>query len=309
MSVPSDNEIAKKDCEQKKGSPASSPDECIRHDNENPQVESLSFADTKSDNTAIQENTEDHVHEDELSSDDSERYVEVNEFLSHVPVKTQETSPYLEIIATDREAVDNSEWCEVRRLMTVCTPVTESATESGTSAQHSNTKTADAEDTVALTEQNIYDDVRRFPYTANKQTSIPELRCIDSTTSIYVRMHRAKNLAQKRDSDIYTYDYACHSYIEKCRRRRRCSGVPPRRIKRIGYQPPAYTDVTAVKGSDTYVNFRIIEQHYTISFPPRENRKKPTPRRRYTNYKPPMPPRNIPRPRCYLSAPSAVPQL
>ena len=113
VSVPSNSEIAKKDCEQKNGSP-SSPDECRRYDNENPQVKSLSFADTKSDNTAIQENIEDHVHEDELSSDDSERYVKVNEFLSHVPVKAQKTSPYLEVIATDGEAVDNSEWYEVR---------------------------------------------------------------------------------------------------------------------------------------------------------------------------------------------------
>ena len=322
VSVPSDSEVAKKDCEQKNVS-SSSLHECMHHDNENPQVESFSFADTKTDNTAIQENIEDHVDEDELSPDDMERYVKVNEFLSPVPVKTvttgkaQETSPYLEIIAPDREAVDNSEyyeWCEVRKLVTASAPVTATTTKPGASAKHSivhqmsqshdrDTETADTEDTVALTEQSTYDDVRSF-----KQTNIPELRCIDSTSNIYIRMYKAKNQALKGDSgdsDIYTYDYVCHSYIEMCRRRRRCSGVPPRRIKRIGYQPPIYTNVTTIKESNTYVNFTILEQH-TIALPPRKNHKKPTPKLR-SNHKPPMPPRNIPRPRCYLSAPSAVP--
>ena len=310
VSVP---RVTKKDCEQENEF-SSSPHECRHPDNENSQDESLAFTDNN--NIAMEKNIKDHVHEDELSSDDSERYV--NERLRP---KVQENSPYLEIIATDGKAVyDTSEyyeWCEVRKLVAARAPVT-AATTKMKSAKHSsayqmseshdrNTKTA--EDTVALTEQGTYDIVRSFTTdNVNKQTSIPELRSVDSTTSIYVCMHKAKNPALKRDSEeIYTYDYVCHSFIEMCRRRRRCTGVPPRRIKRIGYQPSISTNTTAIKENETYVNFRIIEQP-TISLPPRENHKKPIPKRR-SIYKPPMPPRNIPRPRCYLSAPLAVPEL
>ena len=310
MSIPGDSKVAKKDHEQKNEF-SSSPNEYNHPDNGSPQDESLAFTDAKSDNTAMQKNIQDHMHEDEMSSDDSELYI--NEGLGPVLHMVQEKSPYLEIIAKDGKAVgnyDNSEyyeWCEVRKLVTAHGPVAAATTKSGASAESQShdwdTKGTDTDDT---NEQSTYDDVRSLT-TNNKQPSIPELRHVDSTTSNYVRMYKVKHSELKRDSDVYTYDCVCHSYIEMCRRRRRCTGVPPRRIKRIGYQPPIYTNITAIKENETYVNFRITEQH-TISLPPRENHKRPTPKQR-TNYKPPMPPRNIPRPRCYLNAPPAVPKL
>ena len=263
-------------------------------------------------NMAVQRDIQDHVqYDDELSSDDTENYINNHiDFERLKPVlqdKVQEKSPYLEIIGTGNEGVtiyddDRSEYyelCEVRKLVTIHGPYTAAVKSdapvnhsSATISHHRDTKTVDADKAAMLPEQGIFDDTR------SEQTCLPKLRSIDSTSSNYIRMYKANNPGSKRDSG---------SYIEMRRHRRRCTGVPPRRVTRIGNQPQTYVNITHFKENKNYVNCRIIEPH-AISLPPRENCKKSTEIKECSNCQPQMPPRNIPRPRCYLSGPLAIPQ-
>ena len=273
------------------------------------------------DTMTVQKDIQDHAPDDKgLSSDDTEQYINGHiDFERLKPVKdnykVQEKSPYLEIISAGNEAVtsydnDKSEYYElweVRKLVTAHGP--DAATvksdasvnhSSTTQLHHRDTKTVDANLSAMLSEQSLYDDK------ISEQKCLAKLRSIDSTSSNYVRMYTANHPGSKRNSD--TYDYACHSYVEMRRYHRRCTGVPPRRVTRIGYQPPIFSNTTHVKENEnTYVNFRIIKPHVTL-LPPREKCKKSTGVKECSNFQPQMPPRNVPRPRCYLSGPLAIPQ-
>ena len=290
-------------------------------DIQNPQEEPLPLTHTAS-NNAVQKDTQDNVQ----GNEETEGYVIKQIDFGH-PVTDKMQSTHLDmtgatnaVVQDDDDELEYYEWCEVKRsfkpvlVASAAAATTKSDASVQFSSVHKISKSHDRntmasqsidDDAVALNEQNMYDDTRS-PTTEVKKSDIPEMRQIDSTTSSYVRMYKVNDPLSKRDSDIYAYDYVYHSYIQMCRRRKRNSGVPPRSIKRSGYQPSLYVNIHATKEHPTYVNFRTTEKH-TISLPPRENRNRPTPKRR-ANYKPRMPPRNLPRPGCYLSAPSALPK-
>ena len=289
-------------------------------DIQNLQEDLLLFTHTTSYN-ATQKDTQEHVQCDEPSTE-SEGYVIDQIDFGH-PVTEKMQSTHHEVTGASNATVkDNDqeyyEWCEVRLLRKPLPVASAAATQkSDASVQYSSShKTRNSyeknttasqsvhngDNTVALTGENLYDDTKS-PTTEIKKL---ELRHTNSTTSCYVRMYKVNDPSSKRDSDIYTYDYVDHSFVQMCKCRKRCTGVPPRNIKRIGYEPSIYINIDTIKEHETYANFRTIESH-TIPLPPRENRRRPIPKRR-ANYKPPMPPRNIPRPGCFLSAPSAVPK-
>ena len=285
-------------------------------DIQNPQEQPLPFTHTTRYN-AVQKDTQDDVQ----GNEETEGYIiEQIDFGHPVTDKMQSTQLASNAVVKDNDELEYYEWCEVKRLLkpVLVTSAAAATAKLNASVQFSsmhninnshdgNTMASqsmdDYDDTMTLTEKCTYDDTRS-PTTA--MADIPEMRQISSTTSNYVCMYRVNGPSLKRDSDIYAYDYVYHSYIQMCRRRKRNTGVPPRSIKRSGYQPPIYVNINTTKEHETYVNFRTTERH-TISLPPRRNHNKPTPTRR-ANCKPPMPPRNIPRPGCYLSAPSAVPK-
>ena len=289
-------------------------------DIENLQEESPVLTNTKS-TEDTQKDTQGSVQEDTLSND-SDGYV-IEQINFEPPATDKMQSPYLDLIATSNETDNSSgyyDWCEVkeirRRLATA--PVV-AASKSGASVEHSQVhrinhlpdrdttcaarQSMDTDDTVALTRRNTIGDTRSLALDIKQ----PELQRTDSAISSYVQMHRVNNPTLKEDSDISTYDYVDYGYVEMCKRRRRCSGVPPRRIKRIGYQPSIPVNVNPSKEPEVYVNFKTIEKH-TISVPPRENHTRPT-EKQHADYKPPMPLRNIPRPKYFLSAPPSVPKV
>ena len=140
--------------------------------------------------------------------------------------------------------------------------------------------------TVALTGRNTCNDTRNLTLGIIKS----ELRCIDSTTKTYDHTYKLDSPTLKKDSDIYPYDYVHYSYVEMYKHRRRSTGVPPRTVKHIGYQPSISVNVNPIKEHETYVNFKFIEEH-AISVPPRKNHAKPTPKW-HTTYKPLIIPRN-----------------
>ena len=307
-------------------------------DIENPQKKSLALTHTKS-KTAAQKDNQDSLQGDKFSdesegyviekidfkhpvtskmdklSDESEGYV-IEQIEFEHPVTSKIRSPYLKIFATSDGTVSDDdddrseyyEWCEVKQLQIAAT------TRSGAFVAHSGIhqisqlydrdimarQCMDTSHTVALTGERTYSD-STGPTTKIKQSNISELRRIDSTTSDYIRMHKANNPTIKGDSHVYMYDYVHHSCVQMCKHRRQCTGIPPRKSKHTECRPSIPINI---KKHKSYANFEIIENH-TIFLPPRGNHNRPTPKR-HTNYKPPMPPRNIPRPGCYLSAPSAV---
>ena len=290
-------------------------------DIQNPQEEPLPLTHTTS-NNAVQKDTQDNVQ----GNAETEGYIIEQIDFGH-PVTDKMQSTHLDMtgatnaVVQDDDELEYYECCEVKRMFKPM-PVASAAaatTKSDAAVQFSSVhkiskshdrntmanQSIDDDDTVALNEQSMYDDTKS-PTTEVKTSDIPEMRRIDSTTSSYVRMYKVNDPSLKRDSNIYACDYVYHSYIKMCRHRKRNSGVPPRRIERSWYQPSIYVNIDAIKEHPTYVNFRTTERH-TIPLPPRENRNRPTPKQS-VNYRPPMPPRNIPRPGCFLSAPSALPK-
>ena len=140
-----------------------------------------------------------------------------------------------------------------------------------------------------------------------KQCKVSKPKHLDSDMSSYIFMHKATCSSSSNKSPLYTYDYVDHFYMQMLRRR--CSGVPPRNVKRVGYKPSIdiSTYSNAIKSHNaTYVNCSNINrqlQHGTTLLPPRQL---------HTNDEKSdamliPPPRNIPRPGCYLSAPPATP--
>ena len=260
------------------------------------------------------------------SSDESEGYV-IEQIDFELPVNGKGKSPFLKVTATSNEANYNArsseyyEWCEVTQLQKPSpTPPVTTAIKLGafvgnssvhqiSQLQDRGTKTHQSMDTnltAALTGEKKYKEARNH-VTETKKYDIQKLECIDSSTSNYVHLYKVNNPAMKGDSHVYTYDYVHHSFVQMCKHRKRCTGVPPRTVKRTGYQPSTYAGVNSIKEHKPYVNFEIIENH-SIILPPRRNHRKPTPKR-CANCKPPMPSRNIPRQGCYLSAPSALPKM
>ena len=306
----------------------------------------LAFTHPKS-KQATQKDTQDNVQEDQLSDesegyvieqinfkspvtgkmdkplDESEGYV-IEQIDFELPVNGKGKSPFLNVTATSNKAIYNArsseyyEWCEVTQLQKPAPVAT--ATRLGAFVGNSSVhqisqlhdrgtkahQSMDTNHTAALTGGKKYKEARNH-VTEIKKSGIPKLECIDSSTSNYVHLYKVNNPAMKGDSHIYTYDYVHHSFVQMCKRRKRCTGVPPRTVKRTGYQPSTCASVTSIKEHKPYVNFEIIENH-NITLPPRKNHRKPTPKRR-ANCKPPMPSRNIPRQGCYLSAPSALPKM
>ena len=309
---------------------------------ESPQKKSLAYSHPRS-KKATQKDTQDNVQEDQLSdesegyvieqinfkspvtgkknksSDESEGYV-IEQIDFKLPVLTDKMhSSYLKLFATSNGTVKDGdgrseyyEWCEVKQLqkLSPVAPVATTTTSCRSDAfvecssiheiSQLHDRTIKASQCMESTGERTYDDTRRST-TEIKQSNISTLQRVDSTISDYVHMYRATNPATKKDLDTFTYDYVHHLSVQTCKHRRQCTGLPPRNIKRTECQPSIYINM---KEHKTYVNFEIIENH-TISLPPRGNCGRPMPKQR-TNHKPQMPPRTIPRPGCYLSAPSAV---
>ena len=72
--------------------------------------------------------------------------------------------------------------------------------------------------------------------------------------SSYIFMHKATCSSSRNKSPLFTYDYVDHFYMQMLRRR--CSGVPPRNVKRVGYKPSIdiSTYCNAMKSYDaTYI--------------------------------------------------------
>ena len=307
-------------------------------DIQNPQKKSSALTHTKN-KAAEQKDKHDHVQGDKRS--DEEGYViEQIDFKPPVTRKMDQPSDesegyvieqidfrvwssYLKIFATrngtisddDDDRSEYYEWCEIQQLQKLSPMVPVAATTRsgdfvGCSSVHQISQLYDADTmacqctdashSVALSGERTYSDTTS-PTTEIKQSNISELRRVDSTTSDYIRMHKASNLTIKGNSHVYTYDHTHHSCVQMCKHRRQCTSIPPRRIEHTKCLPSFPVNTKTHK---TYANFEIIENH-TISLLPHAKHNRPTPKR-CTNYKPPMPPRNIPRPGCYLSAPSAV---
>ena len=121
-----------------------------------------------------------------------------------------------------------------------------------------------------------------------------KLKCLDPDLGSYIFMHKAGT-----DSQAYAYDYIYHSYIKTYRCKLHQSGVPPRKVKREGYTP-----IVTAMAHVSYINIESLKLQTTPLLPPRNNNSKP--HEQQSNLKLVMPPRNISRPGCYLSAPSAV---
>ena len=301
------SDIAKRDIqgEMQMDELSSSPDayEKIDFRSPSPQDELLVPTDAKSNLTVANINTN-AVQKDELSNELDGYVIENIEFEPSVKYlsvgKMAVAGDKLEAVTTD----DQSEYYDFVQVQEILATATKSEAFAKPFSAHQISRLHDrgkhSGDTVTLTEQNTYDNTRSLN-TENKQSDRPVLRRVNSS---YVHMYKAKSM--KSDSDVYTYEYSHHPYVQMCKRGIKCTGVPPRSIKRIGYQPTIHTNTDIIKEQDTYVNFSIIEKR-NIFFPPRnKNCTKPMPKRRAT-FKPPLPPRNIPRPGCFLSAPSARP--
>ena len=268
----------------------------------NSQKESLMLTHTES-----KKSTQKHIQVQGIKPSDVAEGRVLKQRNLELPTTAKMESTYIEMFGTSRATVndDSSEYCEVRQSHKLSLVAT---TRSGVFVGHSNVhrngwlndreakahRSMDTDHTVALTGERTCSEAR------------PELLRIDSTTSKVLHSYIVNNPTKKGDSHIYAYDYLHHSFVQICKRRRRCTGVPPRGIRRIGYEPLIYETINPIKGHKTYVNFRFTENN-TISLPPRKNHKTPTAKQR-TIHKSSMPPRNIPRPGCYLSAPSAVPK-
>ena len=258
--------------------------------------------------------TQENVQGDKLS-DESEGYVIEQINFDH-PVTDKMQALYLEVTGASNTMVKGSnepeyyECCEVERLRTPSPlALVASTSRSDASVQHSSAyQISDSFDGNSRTTQSMDTDGKiiaestyNVPRSLTTQSSIPELHCIDSTSSSYIYMHEVDSPSLKQDSDTFTYDYVRHSYIQRCMHRRQYTGVPPRKVKRIVHE-----NTNLIKEHITCVNFKSTEKH-AIILPPRETHKRST-SQQPTNYKPPVPPRNIPRPGCYLSAPSALPK-
>ena len=236
--------------------------------------------------------------------------IEQLDFESAMTAKVE--SPYIEMFATSDGLIDDDEiyeWCGVeqsQKLSSIATIATTSRSGVSKSVGHSSThrisQLSDRDNKVHRYIGIDHKGASRRGKTYNDTK--PGLQHVDSTSSSIIHMYKVNNPSKKRDSHVYAYDYVHHSYVQMCKHRRRCIGVPPQGIKRAGYQPSIHVNTNPVKEHNTYVNFKFTES-YSIPLPPRKSPKMPTPKQD-TNHKPPMPPRNIPRPGCYLSAPSAV---
>ena len=133
-----------------------------------------------------------------------------------------------------------------------------------------------------------------------------ELKCLNPDLGNYILMHKVDSPNSTRALQTYAYDYVYHSYIKMCRRKLRQSGVPPRRVKREGYTPSVSVDSNVIEYV-SYVN--VTRSHDTNLLPPRSNDVNISSAfpEEQSDLHPVMPPRNISRNGCYLSAPSAIP--
>ena len=137
-----------------------------------------------------------------------------------------------------------------------------------------------------------------------------ELKGLDPALGDYIVMHRVDSQSQRKDSQVLAYDYVYHPYIKMCRQKLRQSGVPPRRVEREGYTPSVAINTTPVEKHVCYVNIEnSLPINDTALLPPRANESdiSKSSSEDQSDAEPTMPPRNISRPGCYLSAPSAIP--
>jgi len=165
-------------------------------------------------------------------------------------------------------------------------------------------------------EANIYDSItsecetHADQCTASEPCKCPELKCLDSDIRNYIFMHKVTCPSLKEGPQVYTYDYIDQLYIEMLRRKKYPSGIPPRNVKRTGYQPSVDISTyssAAKKMHVTYVNCSNINKlHGTTLLPPRECHADNLDK---SNVKVVTPSRNIPRLGCYLSAPPAKPAM
>ena len=275
-------------------------------------------------NRATWKDTQNYMQGDDQLSDETDGYV-IEQIDFEPPLNGRKQSSYLKVTGADNESIcdDRSEyydWCEVKQLQKLSPiPPVAAANRSGARVGCSSIRQLynrdviphhcmDISHTEALTRERTWNEARSLT-TEIEQSNIADLRCADSTISNYVCMYKKSNPKLKRDSHMYTYDYVRQPFVQLCKHRRRCTGVPPRRVKRTECQTSIRVNEkeNPFKEQKTCGNFKITENH-SISLPPRKNHNKPIPKRR-SNYKPAMPARNIPRPGCYLSAPSALPKI
>ena len=285
----------------------------LSEDSEGYVIEHIDFG-----HPVTEKDTQENVQDDKLS-DESEGYVIEQINFDH-PVTDKMQSLYLEVTGASNTMVKGNnepeyyECCEVERPRTPSPlALVASTSRSDASVQHSSAyQISDSLDGNSRAIQSTDTDGKIFaestynvPRSLTMQSSVPELHCIDSTSSSYIYMHEVNSPSLKEDSDTFTYDYVRHSYIQRCMHRRQYTGIPPRKVKRTVHE-----NTNLIKEHKTCVNFKSTEKH-AIILPPRGSHKRST-SQQPINCKPPVPPRNtprnIPRPGYYLSAPSAVPE-
>ena len=171
--------------------------------------------------------------------------------------------------------------------------------------------------TICLDNDYVISDYEFYSMQKQRQASISadstgtpmylELKCLNPDIGNYILMHKVDGPHSKRALQTYTYDYVYHSYIEMCRRKLRQSGVPPRRVKREGHTPSVSVNASTMEKHVSYVNIKRL--HITTLLPPRRDNVEITTDfpEEQSHGEPVMPPRNISRSGCYLSAPSATP--
>lgn len=135
--------------------------------------------------------------------------------------------------------------------------------------------------------------------TASKHCEVSKL---DSVMSDYIYMHKATYSPLMKGSQAYTYDYIDELYIEMLRHKnhRTSTGVPPRNVKRTGHKPSVdISTCSNAKNTHNINHNNLIKQYGRTMLPPRQCHATDLERSNVT------PPRNIPRPGYYLSAPPA----
>lgn len=156
---------------------------------------------------------------------------------------------------------------------------------------------------------NIYDSIVLEESAADQcttcqQRKTPEPKHLAGMNNFedYVFMHKATCSSLKNSS----YDYIDQLYIELFKRKKHGIGVPPRNVKRTDYKPSTNISVcsNAMKPHVSYVNCSNLRQYGTTMLPPRQLQCHGDDLDATT---PVTPPRNVPRPGCYLSGQPAIP--
>ena len=165
-------------------------------------------------------------------------------------------------------------------------------------------ETAICLDTDYVTSDYSMQKQQQTSITTDSNAGMSELKCFNPDIGNYILMHKVDSPTSTRPLQTYAYDYVYHSHIKMCRRKLRQSGVPPRRVKREGHTPSVSVNSNTIENYVSYVN--VARLHDTTFLPPRGNDVTVFPKEQ-SDFHPVMPPRNISRNGCHLSAPSAIP--